>query len=219
MEIPSSWVTCDGCGFPSSPAHIGDRVGRLEFATRFRPIHINVLFVAAAPLGRPEDDFYRPPESREFFDPFMDAVGIPASGSKTDARANTPESDTARLAEFQRRGYYLAYLSECPISTDGDSVSSAISRLGSRFILRVRFNYKPRHIAILGANLSPLRKLVEEAAMSSILILLTPLEMLGAADAVSGARFGAQFRAALASLAPQDNFASEYDRIQGTPPK
>jgi len=208
MGIRSSLIACDGCGLPASPAHIAERVGRLELATRFRPIHIGVLFVAAAPLARPEDDFYRPPESREFFDPFLETVGIPASRNETHAGVNAIEGDTARLVEFQHRGYYLAYLSECPISVQDDNVDAAIPRLGSTLIRRVRFNYKPKHIAILGANLSPLCDILEKAGMLSILFPL--LDAPNARDEVWAARI----RAVLASLAPHENLASGYDRIQ-----
>ena len=196
MEIPSNWVTCDGCGLPASSAHIAQRVSRLELATRFRPIHINMLFVAAAPLVRPEDDFYRPPDAREFFDPFMEALEIPASGKKPHPGADPPESDTARLVEFQHRGFYLSYLSECPISEKDDTLSGAISRLGPTLLRRVRFNYRPKHIAILGGNLSPLRDIFEKAGMPSA--LLHVLEPPDEGDTFSTTRF----RAAVTSLAP-----------------
>jgi hypothetical protein len=208
MEIPSTWVTCDGCGLPASPAHIAERLSRLEIATRYRPIHINVLFVEAAPSARPEDDFYGPPESREFFDPFMAAVEIPAAGGGTPAGAESLEGGTGRLVEFQRRGYYLSYLSECPISALDDHVNPAISRLGSTLLRRVRLNYKPKHIAVLGGSLGPLRDIFEKAGIASTLIHF--LETPGNGDAFSITRF----RAAFASLAPGDNLASEYDRIR-----
>jgi len=97
-------ILCDGCGLTASSEHTAARMERLELATRFRPIHINVLFVALEPMQRPEDDFYRPPESRDFFDSFLSALDI------------TPETGNANLLEFQRRGYYLTYLSECPVT-------------------------------------------------------------------------------------------------------
>jgi hypothetical protein len=212
MEIPSNWINCDGCGLAASPAHIAERLSRLELATRFRPIHINVLFVAAAPLVPPEDDFYRPPRSREFFDPFMEAVEIPRSGSRTHAGEDPPETNAARLVEFQRHGYYLSYLSECPLSTEDDAVNSAIARLGPTLLRRVRFNYKPTHIAILGGNLSPLRDVFELAGMAST--LLSILGMPGAGDAASAARF----REALASRSHRENPASEYDSIDVNQP-
>jgi hypothetical protein len=212
MEIPSNWVTCDGCGLPASPAQIAERLNRLELATRYRPIHIGVLFVAAAPSIRPEDDFYRPPESREFFDLLLGAVEIPALGNTTPSGEDSREKEVARLVEFQRRGYYLSYLSECPLPTGKEAVTPAISRLGSTLLRRIRFNYRPRQIAILGNHFSPLGGIIEKAAMPSTLLSL--LEVPNQGDAAEAERF----RKALASLAPRDNPASEYDRIRGEQP-
>jgi hypothetical protein len=189
MEIPSGWVICDGCGLPASPDHIAERLGRLEFATRFRPVHINVLFVAHAPQTRPQDDFYRPPESPEFFDAFMDAVEIPVFGTETDVGTGQLDRAAARLGEFQRRGYYLSYLSECPIVRSDNAASIAIARLGPTLIRRVRFNYKPKRVVLLGNDLSPLLDLLNEAGMSSSLVHL--IETPDAGDAVSAARFRA----------------------------
>lgn len=208
METSSAWVTCDGCGLPASPAHIAERVGRLELATRFRPIHVNMLFVAFAPALHPEDDFYRPPDSREFFEPFMKSLDILASADKSGPGADTSESDTARLLEFQRRGYYLSYLSECPIPVQDEDIGEAISRLGPTLIRRIRFNYKPKHIAILSRDLSPLRDVFEKAGMSSALFQVLDASNLG------NAASAAQFRAALGDVAPHENLASEYDRIR-----
>jgi hypothetical protein len=196
METPLIWVTCDGCGLPAFPAHIAERLNRLELATRYRPIHIGALFLAAAPLARPEDDFYRPPDSGEFFDLLMDAVEIPVSVAKTDKGADSRERDVARLVEFQRRGYYVSYLSECPLPNEVDSVSKAISRLGSTLVRRVRFNYRPKQIAILGSHLSPMLAIFEKAGMPSSVLSL--LEMPGAGDAASAVRF----RETLESIVP-----------------
>jgi hypothetical protein len=209
MGIPSNWVPCDGCGLPASPAHVAERLRRLELAARYRPIHIGILFVAAAPLIRPEDDFYGPPESRDFFNRLLGAVEIPASGSTTAPGEDLREKDAARLVEFQHRGYYLSYLSECPLPTDDQAVPAAISRLGPALLRRIRFNYRPRQIAVLGRPLRPLGDIFEKAAMPSTLLSL--LEVPDEGDPAGAERF----RKAIASLAPGDNPASEYDRIRG----
>jgi hypothetical protein len=206
MEIPPSWVTCDGCGLPGSPAHIAERLNRLELATRFRPIHISVLFIAAAPLLRPEDDFYGPPETREFFDPFLAAVEIPIPGSRPHESEEVLDEKFVRLNEFQHRGYYLSYLSECPLSREGDEVERAISRLGTTLLRRIRFNYKPKQIVILGSELGPLLEVLKNGGMTAVSVLEIPR----AGEVIPLA----QFRAALASLAPRDNLSSECDRIQ-----
>jgi hypothetical protein len=171
MNLNSTSIICDGCALPASPDHIAMRVARLESATRFRPIHIDVLFIAFEPMPRLEDDFYRPPVSRDFFDPFLSALHILPEAGKLSREANGREADLSRLLEFQKRGYYLTYLSECPLMAqeDADVARECISRLASTLIKRIRFNYKPRHIALLGANLAPLIEILQQAGISSLL--------------------------------------------------
>ena len=53
---PNREIVCDGCGRPATPEHIHERLARLEWATRFRPIHIQLLvLISAPPTGA---DFY-----------------------------------------------------------------------------------------------------------------------------------------------------------------
>jgi hypothetical protein len=175
MAFSSNTLFCDGCGQPASQEHISERLGRLELSTRFRPVHIGVLVVALAPLPRPEDDFYGPPESREFFEHLLDALEIPLhpglSGQESDAAAVA----SARLLEFQRKGYYLAYLSECPITGTAEPVAEAvattISRLGPTLVRRIRLNYKPKQIALLGPELALLAEVLRGAGIGSTVTL------------------------------------------------
>jgi hypothetical protein len=171
MNLNSTSMPCDGCGLPASPEHLAARTERLELATRYRPIHIHLVFLALAPMPRLEDDFYRPPESRDFFDPFLSALDILPEAGKLGREANGREADLSRLLEFQKRGYYLTYLSECPLMAqeDADVARECISRLASTLIKRIRFNYKLRHIALLGANLAPLIEILQQAGISSLL--------------------------------------------------
>jgi hypothetical protein len=173
MNLNSTPIICDGCGLPASPEHIAARVQRLELATRFRPIHIDVLFIALEPMPRLEDDFYGPPESRDFFDPFLSAQDILPEAGKLSREANGRETDTARLLEFQRKGYYLTYLSECPLPARADSnvAHDCISRLAPTLVKRIRFNYKPKHIALVGTNLQGLIEVVQQAGMGPLLDL------------------------------------------------
>ncbi len=74
---------CDSCGAQVDDAHIRQRIERLELATRFRPVHISVLLIDAAPPVRFEDYFYRAtsnraersPTSREYFDALVKCAG------------------------------------------------------------------------------------------------------------------------------------------------
>ncbi len=263
---------CDGCGLPASPEHIAARMERLELVTRFRPIHIHLLFVAFDPMPRLEDDFYKPPESRDFFDSFLSAMNISPDAEgrgphpetadiSSQAESTGRDAGPAMLLEFQRRGYYLTYLSECPVTPehsadvhaarrsrdqdqlqrlkptegesgsaglkpgpprrsetsthgttnvevkrevtnlgiahgaadsgfDGAQVSAArecISRLAPTLIKRIRFNYRPKHVVLLGTQLSPLIEVFEDAGLGPLLLLDrgAPLTIPGTGDGSS----------------------------------
>ncbi len=190
MEAKVVSIVCDGCGLPASPAHIAARMERLEQVTRFRPIHIHLLFVAFDPMPRLEDDFYSPPESRDFFDSFLTALNILPDTERREIRLETAEmrpqtesngrdAGPAMLLEFQRRGYYLTYLSECPVTqlqSAGQGVEASASReciprLAPTLIKRIRFNYRPKHVVLLGTHLSPLIGLFEDAGLGPLLLL------------------------------------------------
>lgn len=214
MEIPQNYLPCDGCGLPASPAHIAQRVHRLELATRFRPVHIGILFVALEPATRAEDDFYGPPKSQEFFDSFLEALEIsPANNSSAESKFEA--DDVARLAEFQHRGYFLSHLSECPLPEPKESPESAIARLAPTLIRRIRFNYRPRHVAPMGKEMLPLVEILNAAGLGPNLILNQdqplPVPRTGSRD------WFEPFRRSVATAAPRENLSSGYDRIQVTP--
>jgi hypothetical protein len=214
MGTSPNYLPCDGCGLPASPQHIAERVRRLELSTRFRPVHIGVLFVASRPAVRPEDDFYAPPESEEFFDSFLDALEIPSFADRTAPGSDKRATGTARLAEFQRRGYYLAYLSECPIPENEEPAASTIARLGPTLIRRIRFNYKPKHIAPLGQELLPLVDILRVAGIGPILTLDHGLAL--PSPRTGDREWMELFQRAVATVAPRENLSSGYDRIQPT---
>jgi hypothetical protein len=214
METTPSYLPCDGCGLPASPKHIAERLRRLELATSFRPVHIGVLFVALAPTAALEDDFYGPPKSKEFLDAFMEALEIHPSPEKLDPGTPVRTSESARLVEFQRRGYYLAYISECPIPENAELAPSTIARLSPTLIRRIRFNYKPKNIAPLGRELFPLVELLSAAGIGPILTLdqgqVLPTPRTGDREWME------LFQRAMAAVTPRDKLSSGCDRIQLT---
>jgi len=214
MRTSPNFLPCDGCGLPASPEHIARRLERLELSTRFRPVHIGILFVALAPPLRPEDDFYGPAESKEFSEPFLEALGIPSSTDKAAPGSDAHASGVARLVEFQRRGYYLAYLSECPMPENEEPAASTIARLGPTLIRRIHFNYKPKHITPLGEELFPLVELLSAAGLGPILTLDQGLAL--PAPRTGDREWMELFQRAVASVAPRENLSSGYDRIQLT---
>jgi hypothetical protein len=202
MKASSLLLPCDGCGLPASPEHIAARVHRLELSTRFRPVHISVLFVAPAPAERVEDDFYAAPEKSHL----LGSLGISNVESQSPARSDA----SALLGEFQRHGYYLAYLSECPSaplgSANGELAPESVSRLAPTLIRRIRFNYKPKLIAPLGPELLPL---VAALRTSGIGLILTqsagqPLPVPRAGDR----GWQELFQRAVTSAAPPDHLSA-----------
>jgi hypothetical protein len=160
---------CDGCGSPVDESHIRRRIERLELATRFRPIHIQVLLVDAAPPARVEDYFYRAASdrgvrslaSRMFFDELAKCAGHPAG---------TDVNEEIVLADFQRRGFFLAYAVECPLEEVAEP-EGAVNRLGPTVVRRIQSSYKPKFVAPLGQPMAELIPLLELSGLSDRLVL------------------------------------------------
>lgn len=205
MDSSTKLLTCDGCGLTASAEHIAARIRRLELATRFRPIHIGILFVFLAPSDNLGEDFYAPAKSRELLGPFLKDLEL-----STPEDAPSPETDGQRLAEFQRRGYFLSYVSECPMPPTAD-VAEMIRRQTYDLLRRIQFNYKPKHVALLGRELDPLVEVLRNAGVGPLLILNRglplPLPGTGSED------WKSLFHSALASAATSQNPPNGYDRI------
>jgi hypothetical protein len=192
-------ILCDGCGAAATPEHIRERVERLELATRFRPIHISVLFLIPSPEAGL--DFYdaspRPPGPREIL---LDALGIPSSaqsaavlGAQNEPAASATES---RLGDFQRHGFFFASVAECPLPAA--SAAQALEHLAPTLIKRIQFSYKPKSVVLLSDALSPLVPLLAQAGRGiRIAPDGEPLALPRAGDSASEAAF----RAACARIA------------------
>lgn len=209
-----NYLPCDGCGLPATAEHIADRLRRLELSTRFRPVHLGVLFLALAPSVGPEGDFYSPAGSNEFTDPFLEALDIRSSKDGAAPELDDGAPNFAKLAEFQRRGYFLAYLSECQLPKDAKPAASTIARLGIALLRRIRFNYKPKHIAPIGPELFPLVEMLKDAGLGPALILdcglALPIPRTGDKERLE------LFRRTVTAFLPRENLSPGYDRIQLT---
>src|SRR6266436_7453749 len=103
--MDSTDLRCDGCGQAASPEHIARRLQRLEWTTRFRPVHIGTLLLGAV---APQDD-----------SAFLYSLaGASDGGAKVllAAAALTLEGKSAEamLTEVQRRGFFLTHVLACP---------------------------------------------------------------------------------------------------------
>ena len=131
---------CDGCGQFASGEHIARRLQRLEWTTRFRPVHIQTLLLGAFSPHREEEFLYAP--HGEFHGEaalLLDAAGISAAGKTVEAVH----------AEFQRAGFFLTHILECPLEGNHGHVSDLQNRLHARLAAvatRIRRSLKPKRV-------------------------------------------------------------------------
>src|SRR5947207_8329494 len=101
-------LRCDGCGQTASSEHIARRLQRLEWTTRYRPVHIDTLVLGAFSPQEESDFLYAP--SGEFHGEaglLLDALGIATVGKGADVVQ----------AEFRRGGASLTHVLGCPWGT------------------------------------------------------------------------------------------------------
>jgi hypothetical protein len=165
MTANPSEILCDGCGQPASPEHIAQRLQRLEWATRYRPIHLHTLLLGASSPQTPAEFLYSPEEAHagEAAN-LVAAAGISSAGKSGDAI----------LSEFQRRGIYLTHVLECPLnvpSGGADFLSNAlITRLPTLFT-RIRRSLKPKRLAFISGSLTALVERFASAQLNCELVL------------------------------------------------
>jgi hypothetical protein len=142
--MPSGPLICDGCGQTAGQEHIARRLRRLENMTRYRPIHVQALFLGAVSPAADEDHLYSAEgEFRGEGLALLRGLGIDPVGKIESV-----------LTEFQRRGFLFTHILECPI--EPDSVMAPL--LEGRFAAtaaRIRRSLKPRKLVFFGAEVDP----------------------------------------------------------------
>ena len=143
-------LPCDGCGQTASGEHFARRLQRLEWTTRYRPVHINTLLLGAFSPQEERDFLYAPGE--EFHGEaahLLDALGISAAGKAADAVH----------AEFQRAGFFLTHVLECPLGKDAGQGAEAAALLTKRLepvATRIRRSLKPKRVVLISRALGPI---------------------------------------------------------------
>jgi hypothetical protein len=141
-------LVCDGCGQAATAEHITRRLQRLEWTTRYRPVHIHTLLLGAFSPLRDEEFLYA--GGGEFCGEaaqVLDAVGISTAGKTRDAVH----------AEFQRAGVFLTHVSECPIEIATRFQASAEAVLKKRLAAvatRIRRSLKPKRVTAITEELA-----------------------------------------------------------------
>jgi hypothetical protein len=141
---------CDGCGQLASPEHIARRLKRLEWTTRYRPIHIHTLLLGAV-SPEPDAGFLYSPcaEFEGEAGTMLDVAGIFTAGKTADALH----------AEFQRCGFFLTHVLECPLDHGVKSSASLPELLAKRapvVAARIRRSLKPKRVVLISEKLDAL---------------------------------------------------------------
>jgi hypothetical protein len=154
-------LACDGCGQPAGLEHIARRLRRLESTTRYRPVHINTLFLgASSPTS--ESEFLYAGKFEGEAGALLDAIGLSWSGKM-------PESV---LADFQRSGFFLTHLLECPPeASSGNAFAAQLAERVPAVHVRIRRSLKPKRVVMFSPELETVVAQFSEAGLGCPLVL------------------------------------------------
>jgi len=145
----SSVIRCDGCGQAASPEHIARRLRRLEWTTRYRPVHIAALFLGGFSPAE-EDEFLYSPSGK-----FAGAAGQLLSALEIATEGKSAETVQA---EFQRAGYFLTHALECPLESvhaGGQEKATLLEERLPNLASLIRRSFKPRRVILVTEDLAP----------------------------------------------------------------
>jgi hypothetical protein len=142
-------LRCDGCGQKASEEHLARRLRRLEWATRYRPVHIHTLLLGGFSPRKDSEFLYAPGEEfRGEAAAVLHAIGIAIEG----------KTGTTVHGELQSAGFFLGHVSECPPEDGADPEHAVTGLLRERLAwiaTRIRRSLKPKRVALIGAALEP----------------------------------------------------------------
>lgn len=156
-------LLCDGCGQPASAEHTARRLQRLEWATRFRPVHISSLLLGAASPSADDEFLYQGKFAGEAR-VLLDAAGIAVANK-------APE---LVLSEFQRGGFFVTYVLECPLENAGDTGAAVNVLLASRVpavVARIRRSLKPKRTILCASEAATDISVIADADLGCPVVL------------------------------------------------
>lgn len=131
-------LVCDGCGQMADEEHIARRLRRLEETTKYRPIHLQTLLLGLAAPEAEEEFLYA--ESGGF-------AGEAAEALRRAEIAWEGKEREAVLGEFQKKGWMLAHVLECPVKDGAGKLADGQMGLVAA---RVRRSLKPKRVVVFG---------------------------------------------------------------------
>jgi hypothetical protein len=136
-------LRCDGCGQAGSPEHLARRLRRLEWATRYRPVHIQALLLGGVAPREDAEFLYTPGgDFRGEGESLLRAVGILFAGKS---------AETVH-AEFQSAGLFLTHVLECPLESGPRGARDAVNLLREHLpavASRIRRSLKPKRVMLV----------------------------------------------------------------------
>jgi len=164
QQAAAKELTCDGCGRGASSAHIARRLRRLELATRYRPIHVQAVFLGAQSPADDKNFLYAPePGFSGEASTLLRALGI-----------QTEERDVeAALGEFQKRGFVLAHVLECPPEPGRETPNLAgdLLRKLPSVARRLRGSLRPKRVILISGELAPVLDTLKNSQLGGELVL------------------------------------------------
>lgn len=162
--MTSTTLLCDGCGQAATPEHTTRRLQRLEWMTRYRPVHVGTVLLGAYSPDADSNFLYA--ETHEITGEaraVLAVSGIDVGGKKKEAI----------LSEFQRGGFLLGYVLECPLEPESRNESALRTLLKARtqaFLARLRRSFQPKRVALISSKLDPLFAGLTEADLGCTLL-------------------------------------------------
>jgi hypothetical protein len=118
--------------------------------TRYRPVHVGTVLLGAYSPDVDSDFLYaETPEITGEAARVLSAVGISPDG----------KNKAAVLSEFQRGGFLLGYVLECPLEPEARNEAAISTLLKARmpaFLARLRRSFQPKRAASISSKLDPL---------------------------------------------------------------
>jgi len=134
---------------------VAKRLKRLEWTTRFRPVHIQTVLLGATAPERDSEFFYSPIEAFE---------GEASRYVEIAALENAELSKEQRQQMFQRAGLFGMHVLECPAKeSDTAALSGLLATRLPYAITRLRRSVRPKRLALVSSHLDPfVKRLIEE---------------------------------------------------------
>ncbi len=157
-------VICDGCGQGTTSEHIALRLARLEQTTRYRPIHIQAVFLSAQSPGSVDSFLYGAQNGfKGEAAALLDALRIEHEGRPADAV----------LSEFQRRGFFLTHILECAADAElgNFDLANALKEKLPSVLRRMRTSLKPKRVFAISKEMGVVSAELKAANAGSELVL------------------------------------------------